>query len=174
MTGVTYLKARYASGHATTRWRSALGGRLSPRIAAQRRRCNVCIGCETFNLGFEIFAPAHYRGNLLGWSFPSTFPLRTTILGKVIDIGIRNSEPIAGIGNSDLTPEQAFNLLIQSIEKRKQVLKRLGKEMAYKIACSELEVVHHQLNKVRTHFIQQRNRETNLRRRPGPVTISLP
>lgn len=95
-------------------------------------------------------------------------------MGKVINIGIRRSEPPAGIGNSDLTPEQAFNLLIQSIEKRKQVLKRLGKEMAYKIACSELEVVHYQLNKVRTHFLQQRNREPNPRRRPGPVTIPLP
>jgi hypothetical protein len=55
---------------------------------------------------------------------------------------------------SEITPAQAFGILIERIDKRKSVLERMGDQMPYRIAHVELDIVRHQLVRAQQYFVK--------------------
>lgn len=64
----------------------------------------------------------------------------------------------------EITPAQAFGILIDRIDQRKSVLDRLGSEMAYRIAHAELDIVRQQLVRAQQYFMKTYS-ETTVRPR---------
>jgi len=53
----------------------------------------------------------------------------------------------------EITPAQAFSILLQRIDKRKEILSRLGNEMTYRLAQAELDIVRSQLVRAQQYFM---------------------
>ena len=54
--------------------------------------------------------------------------------------------------NREITPAQAFGVLIQRIDRRKEILSRMGNEITYNVVLAELDVVRFQLVKAQQYF----------------------
>ena len=117
---------------------------LSLASGAERTSLHQCRRCLTHGL----FTPARYAV-----SDDATCQRRYSRADCPLTLKLGH-EWLAVESNREITPAQAFGILIERIDKRKVILSRMD-EMAYRVAQAELDIVRHHLVRARQYFMSK-------------------